>query len=202
MNRMLRKFVMLVVLALFQCGMSGTVPKPVWDLLAEMKECGASVRGGYDSSIGVFFVGIGRTCYRPGAVNKSREIAQMNAVKAVSEALGQAFRARDTVSLQLSAKNDSSEAKAFVSAITESSINQLMKGVQVICSGKKSNDEMEVAVYVTSKMSDYSSIFQEFQGQWGGSGVVKAVGMGGDRRIAEMNAAVSMICAADWSISL
>jgi hypothetical protein len=93
----------------------------------------------------------------------------------------------------MSATDDSSEAKAFVSSITESSIDQLVKGIQVVSSGKNAEGEMEVAVYLTSKMADHTSTLLEMQKQWGSSGVVKAVGMGMERRVAEMNALRSAV---------
>lgn len=193
MKQYLLKILCLGVLSAMQACFADSIPGPISEILSEMRETGATVRGGYNSDLGVFLVGIGRTRYRHGAVSKSREIAQMHAVKAVTEALGQAFRAKDVVALQMSATDDSSEAKAFVSSITESSINQLVKGIQVVSSGKNAEGEMEVAVYLTSKMVDHTSTLLEMQKQWGSSGVVKAVGMGMERRIAEMNALRSAV---------
>ena len=151
--------------AVAHMSLASGIPQFVSSLLAEMRETGATVRGGSNSDLGVFLVGIGRTRYRHGAVGKSREIAQMHAVKAVTEALGQAFRAKDVVALQMSATDDSSEAKAFVSSMTESSIDQLVKGIQVVSSGKNAEGEMEVAVYLTSKMADHTSTLLEMQKQ-------------------------------------
>lgn len=193
MKYFIKKILILGFAVVAHMSWASGIPQCISSLLAEMRETGATVRGGYNSAHGVFLVGIGRTRYRHGAVSKSREIAQMHAVKAVTEALGQAFRAKDVVALQMSATDDSSEAKAFVSSMTESSIDQLVKGIQVVSSGKNAEGEMEVAVYLTSKMADYTSTLLEMQKQWGSSGVVKAVGMGMERRIAEMNALRSAV---------
>lgn len=193
MKQLLQNFLICGIAIAVHASLAESIPVPVSGLLAEMRETGASVRGGYDSDLGVFVVGIGRTRYRHGALGKSREIARMHAVKAVTEALGQAFRAKDVAVLQMSATDEVSKAEVFVSSMTESSVDQLVKGVQEVSSGKNAEGEMEVAVYLASKRCDHTATLLEMQKQWGNAGVVKAVGMGSDRRIAEMNALRSAV---------
>ena len=171
----------------------GDVPAPVVELLKEMRETGATVRGGVSPELGVFIVGIGRARYRPGAVGRCREVAQLHAVKEITSALQASFKAHDVAALQMTTDGNSSEAKAFVSSITESSISQLVKGVQVISSGKTAEGEMEVAVYTTSKLQDQSSALLNAQMKWGDKGVVLAVGISQDRVSAERNALRSAV---------
>jgi len=172
---------------------SPSIPERVSALVSEMRETGASVRGGVSSDIGVYLVAIGRARYRDGAVNLCREVAEINAKKQLTTALQSSFKAHDVVGMTMTVDGDRAEVKAFVSSLTESKINMLLKGVQVVSSGKNANSEMEVAVYTTSKLVDQSDALVNAQLQWGGKGVVMAVGIDTDRAVAEKNALRSAV---------
>jgi len=165
------------------------VPAEISALVAEMKEAGASVRCCASKDGGIFLVGIGRSQYRPGAINRCREVAEINAKKELASALQMSIKAKDVVGLTMTQDGDSTDVKAFVSSLTESKVDMLLRGVQVISSGKNSNGEMEVVVYTTSKMVDLSDAFI----QWGDKGVVRAVGIDTDRAVAEKNALRSAV---------
>jgi len=192
MNGM-RKAVCVFVGGLLSAGVMADVPAPVAQLLPEMREVGASVRGGADAELGVYFVGIGRSRYRPGAINRCREVAQANAEKELTSALQMSSKAHDIAGITMKQDGDNTEVKAFVSSLTESKIDQLLKGVQVVSSGKNANGEMEVVVYTTSKLVDQSEALLNAQLQWGDKGVVKAVGIDTDRAVAEKNALRSAV---------
>jgi len=190
----LPNFVVLFVLALsLQMNVMANTPECVSNLIAEMKEVGSTVRCVSSKSDGIFVVGIGRSKYRPGAVNRSRETAQINAVKELTSALQMAFKSHDVVGITMTQDGDSTEVKAFVSSLTESKIDTLLKGIQIVSSGKNSNGEMEVAVYTTAKLIDQSEALLDAQLQWGDKGVVMAVGIDTDRAIAEKNALRSAV---------
>ena len=169
------------------------VPQPVAALIAEMRETGSTVRGGVSPELGIFIVGIGHARYREDDVSLSREIAEANAKKQLTSALEQSFKARDAVALQMTVENDKAEASAFVSSLTESSVNQLLKGLQMASSGKNAQGEMEVVMYLTAKMQDRTSDLVAAQMQWGDKGVVAAVGIDVERAIAEKNALRSAV---------
>jgi len=169
------------------------VPPPVAALIAEMRETGSTVRGGVSPELGLFVVGIGHARYREDDVSLSREIAEANAKKQLTSALEQSFKAKDVVALQMTVENDKAEASAFVSSLTESSVNQLLKGLQMASSGKNAQGEMEVVMYLTAKMQDRTSDLVAAQMQWGDKGVVAAVGIDVERTIAEKNALRSAV---------
>lgn len=169
------------------------VPQPVAALIAEMRETGSTVRGGVSPELGLFVVGIGHARYREDDVSLSREIAEANAKKQLTSALEQSFKAKDVVALQMTVENDKAEASAYVSSLTESSVNQLLKGLQMASSGKNAQGEMEVVMYLTAKMLDRTPDLVAAQLQWGDKGVVAAVGIDVERTIAEKNALRSAV---------
>ena len=192
MNRYTAYSAFLAVLFLASCCLA-EVPAEIESLVSEMRETGATVRSGSSSELGVYFVGIGRSRYRSGAVSRSREVAQANAVKELTSALQVSFKAHDIASLQVVNEDDKTSVSAFVSSMTESSIDQLLKGVQVVSSGKNQNGEMEVVVYTTAKLVDKSDALLNAQLKWGDRGVVMAVGIDEVRTVAEKNALRSAV---------
>ena len=185
-------FWVLTVVALFLHA-AAEVPQPVAALIAEMRETGSTVRGGVSPELGLFVVGIGHARYREDDVSLSREIAEANAKKQLTSALEQSFKAKDVVALQMTVENDKAEASAYVSSLTESSVNQLLKGLQMASSGKNAQGEMEVVMYLTAKMLDRTPDLVAAQLQWGDKGVVAAVGIDVERTIAEKNALRSAV---------
>ena len=180
--------IMLTVVSLF-----GDVSPEVEKLIVEMKESGASVRTLIQGGQGLVMVGIGRTQYKRGAVNKCREIARVEAIREVSGALKTAFKAQTIASLNLEVSGETSKAEMFVSSLSEASINQMVKGIQVISSGKNESDEMEVVVLLSSVFHDASDVLSAMQEKWGDKGVVKAVGIDEDRYLAERDALRSAV---------
>ena len=180
--------IMLTVVSLF-----GDVSPEVEKLIVEMKESGASVRTLIQGGQGLVMVGIGRTQYKRGAVNKCREIARVEAIREVSGALKTAFKAQTIASLNLEVSGETSKAEMFVSSLSEASIDQMVKGIQVISSGKNESDEMEVVVLLSSVFHDASDVLSAMQEKWGDKGVVKAVGIDEDRYLAERDALRSAV---------
>lgn len=191
--RMVGKALISCALMLMGASLFGDVSPEVEKLIAEMKESGASVRTLIKGSQGLVMVGIGRTQYKRGAVNKCREIARIEAVKEVTGALKTAFKAKTVASLNLEVSGETSKTEMFVSSLTESSIDQMVKGVQVVSSGKNESDEMEVVVLLSSAFRDASDALLAMQEKWGDSGVVKAVGVDEDRYLAERDALRSAV---------
>lgn len=191
MNK-LRSRMCLLVMVINICS-AFAIPQECSDLVAEMRETGASVRCGYTKDGGLILVGIGRSKYRSGAINRSREVAQINAVKELTSALQMSFKAHDIAGITMSQDGDRTDVKAFVSSLTETKIDMLLKGVQVVSSGKNSNGEMEVVVYTTSRLVDQGDALLNAQLQWGDKGVVMAVGIDTDRAVAEKNALRSAV---------
>ena len=171
------------------------VPAPIAAAVAEMKETGGGVRAGVAPDLGVYIVAAGRSRYRPGALARCRELAQVNAKKALAEALEQTVKAHDTVALQMTVgADDQATASAFVSSVTESTVDTLLKGVQIVEAGPSADGEEMVAfIYTTAQMQDSSDALRKAQMQWGDKGVVSAVGIAEDRALAEKNALRSAV---------
>ena len=171
-------------------GARGDVPPEVQKVAAELKSSGAAVRSGVSKDLGVFLVGVGRTQYRRGAVNKCRQIARTYAVNAVAEAMKQTVQAHDAVSLNMTqTDDDKSTVEAFVSSLTETSVNVMLGGVQDVQSGRsESGDEMECVVYVSQK-----SLPDLKWDDKGRKGVVRAVGIDAELKKALQNALRSAV---------
>ena len=192
MNRALIKCA--AALALLPGVLMAEVPHPVAELAKEMRETGATCQGGVAKDLGIFIVGIGHARYKENDIAYSREIAEINAKKQVTSALAQSFRAKDVVGLELTADSGgNAEAKAFVSTHSETEIDQLMKGWQIVSSGKNEAGQMEVVGFITAQMADRSDDLVKAQLTWGDRGVVAAVGIDADRAFAEKNALRSAV---------
>ncbi len=189
----MKRIVFVSLMSGFMASVAFAAPAPILELLTEMRECGATVRGGYDKDLGVFIVGIGRTRYRPGAIEKSREIALLQAKESIAGALKRSVKAKETLFSEMSVVDDTTKVKLILTSMSETSINQLLQGEQVISSGKNENGEMEVVVYVSSKMTDYASDYHKVVGSSECKRGVKAVGIAADRHVAEQNALRSAV---------
>ena len=173
---------------------AAAIPPEVQSLVSEMTEAGGTVRAGFSKELGVFVVGIGHARYRSGAVEKSRELAELNAKKELVSALNQTIQAKDTAILQMTDNGDgTSEAKAILTSMTETSVNELVKGLQVVRSGRNAAGEMEAVVYVAAKQANFSDDLRAAQLKWGDKGVVEAVGVATERATAEKNALRSAV---------
>ena len=182
------------VFALLPGVLTAKVPHPVAELTKEMRETGATCQGGVAKDLGIFIVGIGHARYKENDIAYSREIAEINAKKRVSSVLAQSFRAKDVVGLELTADSEGrKEVKAFVSAHSKAEIDQLMKGWQIVSSGKNAAGQMEVVGFITAQMADRADDLVKAQLEWGDQGVVAAVGIDADRAFAEKNALRSAV---------
>ena len=169
-------------------------PVEVVRLVTEMRETGGLCRGGVSRELGVFVVGVGRARYRDSDIAYSREIAEINAKKQVSSALRQSFKAKDMAHVQLSCDEAGrTQATAFFMSHSETEIDQVMNGWQVVSSGKNADGDMEVVGFISTKASDKTDALVEAQLTWGSKGVVAAVGVDADRSVAEKNALRSAV---------
>lgn len=189
---MVKKIICVTLLALAEV-IVAEAPAFVTELTAEMRELGASVRGGCSKEDGIFIVGIGTARYRDDDVALSREIAEANAKKQLASALEQSIRAKDVAAMEMTIKGDKSEVSAFVSSLTETSVRQLLKGIQTASTGKNKDGRMEVVLYLTTKTSDMAGALQKAMLSFGDKGVVSAVGIAAARDMAERNALRSAV---------
>ena len=163
------------------------VPEPVSALLKEMQSSGSTIQSGYSPELGVYMVGIGRARFRPGALERCREVARMHAVKEIASAIRMSFKSHDVASLRVGKEDDAVQVKALLSSMTESSVNQMVSGVQVVSSRRDSAGAMEVAVYAASNMPDAEWTSRP------GTRCVMAAGISVDRGCAERNALLSAV---------
>lgn len=192
MKDMDRKIICAALLALAEVVVA-EVPAFVTDLMSEMRERDASVRCGGSKEGGFFIVGIGTARYRDDDVALSREIAEANAKKKLASVLGQSLQAKSVAAKEMTTKGDKSEVSEFFSSLTETSVKQLLKGVQVASSGKNKDGQMEVVLYLTARMSDMTDALQKAMLSLGDKGVVSAVGIAAARDVAERNALRSAV---------
>ena len=192
MKRMMKSILFVGLLVVAHVA-SGGVPSVVTELLAEMHEFGASVRCSVSKEEGFCVVALGTARYREDDVELSREIAEANAKKQLSSSLEQSVSAHDVASMEMSINGDKSETRAFFASLTETSVNQLLKGIQIASTGRNKDGRMEVAIYVTSKMSDQADALKSAMLKFGDRGVVSAVGIAALRETAEKNALRSAV---------
>jgi len=176
---------MTVVIGILSAAAGGAVPGGLDATVREMREMGVSVRGGVLPECGVYFVAIGRSRFRPGAVNRSREVAYANALKELASALRVSFKAHDASVLMLKQDAENVEVQACYRSVSESTVDQVLKGVQIVSSGENSAGEMEVVICAPAKMRDEGDALLKAQMTWGDKGVVRAVGIDADRAVAE-----------------
>ena len=162
-------------------------------MIAEMRQSGASVRTSVDTGRGLVMVGVGRAQYKPESVNMCREAARIDAIREVTGALKTAFHSKTVAALNMEESGGTSKTEMFFSSFSESSIDQVVKGAQVLSSGKNEQGEMEVIVMLSSKLKDASDVLLVMQKKWGDNGVVSAVGIDEDRHLAEQDALRSAV---------
>lgn len=186
-----------VCLAFFLSSASGApakLPPEVLELVSEMEESGGTSGLERSKDIGLFAVGIGRVPYRADAIDSCREQATIEAKKELASALSLSLKARDVAALKYSDDGKGHvEASEDFSSETEVSVDNLIKGLKVVRSGRNAAGKMEVVVYVSEKQKAYAQEFEAAQLTWGDKGVVQAVGVAPDRALAEKNALRSAV---------
>ena len=161
--------------------------------VSEMRTHGASARSGISDETGFYIVGIGRSRYLYDEIDKCREIARANAIKEIASAMETCLKARDEVGLTMKIDGDAAEARAFVLSLTETKVESLMKGVEIIGSYKNADGEMEVAACMTAKRVNYNETFAGTRESCADKGTVKAIGIDTCRAMAEKNALRSAV---------
>lgn len=185
-------YVMETALALLPIGdgLAAELSEEVRQVIIQATRAGASVEVGESKDCGVFIVGVGRAEFRPGAVNRCREIAEKRALECVAGFLNAKVESKSEISVQ---ENSSGEIKEFFSSLTTASVAGLLKGARTVSTKKNANGEIEAVVIVTTKSADASGVFAAAQGEMSDKGTVMAVGIDTDRATAEKNALRSAV---------
>lgn len=194
MNAKVVMFVVTLIVGVALPGMSEALPPEVQETVNEMRESGASARVGFSKGSGLFVIGVGHSRFRPGAIGRCRELARAEAIKQIAASLSQSVKAKDRSSLIFCADGEGrAKAEAILSSLTEIKVDQMLKGVQVVQSGKNKAGEMEVVACVIARERDQTDELIGLMDQWGDRGVVFATGVDADRAIAERNALRSAV---------
>lgn len=182
------------ILAILPSFLRAEIPPDVTRLVTEMRKMGSTCRVGVSPELGLFIVGIGQACYRVDNLANSFEVADICAKKQVASALCQAFRAKDVACTELTIEGTGRpQVTAFLASCSETKIGQIMKGWQVVSSGKNADGQMEVVGVVFEKMENRIKPLTVAQLDWEEQGVVTAVGVDVDRASAEKNALRSAV---------
>lgn len=150
------------------------VPAAVNEVAKQMKEDGVDCRAGFTKQLGVFVVASG-TAPITGSRAKAKTVARTNALKNLAGFFGTSVENVTQNAYSEAAVNGQTEVKEFFSSVTQSKVQELLKGVQDL-SMEDNGDDMVAMLYVTTKGVDKSAELEDEMHAMGDAGTVKAVG--------------------------
>lgn len=175
---------------------AGTVPAEIQAAIRELWEDDGISAADYTEETGVFVVGIGR-CLIEETKNKTRDeahkMAKMRLQEMFAAFLGTRISSAKKYRYEENTNGVTTKINEFFSLLTETQVEQLLKGVQLVEQRVSSEGVVEVAGYMTSRMIDASRELEEAQDAWGERGVVRATGVDSDRKKAEQEALRSAV---------
>ena len=152
------------------------VPAAVDAAVKQMQADGAEVRAGCTKALGVFVVASG-TAEITGSKAKAKTVARANALKNLAGYFGTDIANITKSAYTESTVDDQTEIKEFFSSVTESKVNELLKGVQDYGSDSD-GDTVTSILYLTTKSADKSAELKAAMNALGDEGTVQAVGEG------------------------
>lgn len=150
------------------------VPAAVNEVAKQMKEDGVDCRAGFTKQLGVFVVASG-TAPITGSRAKAKTVARTNALKNLAGFFGTSVENVTQNAYSEAAVNGQTEVKEFFSSVTQSKVQELLKGVQDL-SMEDNGDDMVAMLYVTTKGVDKNAELEDEMHAMGDAGTVKAVG--------------------------
>lgn len=150
------------------------VPAAVNEVAKQMKEDGVDCRAGFTKQLGVFVVASG-TAPITGSRAKAKTVARTNALKNLAGFFGTSVENVTQNAYSEATANGQTEVKEFFSSVTQSKVQELLKGVQDL-SMEDNGDDMVAMLYVTTKGVDKSAELEDEMHAMGDAGTVKAVG--------------------------
>lgn len=168
-------------------------PGPVETLASEMLASGANVQMSYSAETGVFIVGVGRAAPArdtPKARNSARERAEIAAKHEIASFLGTKVESNVEMSSRESTDNGRNELVEFYSSLTKTSVDQFLKGLQMLSASTGRDGEVVVVMFATAKTQNATWVDDESATA---KGTVSAIGIDIDRGVAEKKALVSAI---------
>lgn len=153
---------------------NAAVPAAVNEVAKQMKEDGVDCRAGFTKQLGVFVVASG-TAPITGSRAKAKTVARTNALKNLAGFFGTSVENVTQNAYSEAAVNGQTEVKEFFSSVTQSKVQELLKGVQDL-SMEDDGDDMVAMLYVTTKGVDKSAELEDEMHAMGDAGTVKAVG--------------------------
>ncbi len=155
------------------------VPEAVEVVAEQMLADGAEYRAASTEKLGVFIVAV-------GSINVSekpamdREAARAAAIKNLASFLSVRVAAKTESGTSYVSEGENSEVKQFFNSLTETSVEQLLRGVQSLRSYVE-DDVQYVLVYTTSRGMDKAEEYKAKAESMGDKGTVQSVGEASNR---------------------
>jgi len=170
-------------------------PGSVEALASEMLASGANVQMSYSAETGVFIVGVGRSAPAqdtPKARNNARERAEIAAKHEIASFLGTKVESNVEMSSRENTASGRNELVEFYSSLTKASVDQFLKGLQMLSASTGRDGEVVVVMFATAKTQNAPDAWVHAESATA-KGTVSAIGIDIDRGVAEKKALVSAI---------
>lgn len=154
-------------------------PHAVEKVAADMLSAGVELRAGSTEKLGVFVVASASVEVKD-SVAKARNAARALAQKNLAEFLNTRIEAKNVVSTKYVSEGEKTNMQEFFSSLTETSVRELLKGMQDLRSFERDGSIVYV-VYVTSRGCDKSAELRATKDAMGDDGTVETSGEAGNR---------------------
>lgn len=161
------------------CGVLLAAPHAVEKVADDMLSAGVELRAGSTEKLGVFVVASASVEVKD-SVAKARNAARALAQKNLAEFLNTRIEAKVVVSTKYVSEGEKTNMQEFFSSLTETSVRELLKGMQDLRSFERDGSIVYV-VYVTSRGCDKSAELRAAKDAMGDDGTVEASGEAGNR---------------------
>lgn len=177
----------------FAVNVRAAIPKGMRKAVSSLlKEGGASVTG-YSEKDGIFVIGIGRHAITQKGKDDAQHRAELEAKKAIVTFLNTSISSSSQYVYEETTVGEQTEFKEFFSQLTTEKVDELLKGAQLLRSGKNADGEIEVVYAVTERATDASHVLAAAQKASGDNDTVRAKGVDSDRQKAEQKAIASAV---------
>ena len=154
-------------------------PDVIEKMADKMLADGVEVRAGHSEKLGVFVVAAATVDITETA-SKARIAARALAQRNLAGFLNTRIKSKETAGFQSESNGDETKTREFFSSLTETSVKELLKGMQDVRSFSR-DGEATAVVYLTARGSDKSAELKDAMQATGDMGVVESSGEAGNR---------------------
>ena len=169
----------ILALSIVASSLAFAVPVEVEKVADKMLADGVEIRAGRTERLGVFVVASASVDIA-GSAAKARNAARALAQRNLAGFLNTRIQSKESVGTQYVSDGDASQVQEFFSSLTETSVKELLKGVQDLRSFEK-DGALVFVVYMTARGCDKSDEFRRAKDAMGDAGTVEAVGEAANR---------------------